>query len=122
MAKRIPLLLTLLISLVLMPGCPLGAGALMGQWAYVNDGKTYGLNLMANGQASSFAMPPDNIALPGTLTWERNGDQFIMNQDYGSGRVIFSGIINSNTSMDGVWMEWIGTFKGDCQSWVANKI
>lgn len=122
MIGRIPLMLTLVLVLILLPGCPITASALLGNWTYMNDGISYGLTLLPNGQASSFPIAGFNVTLPGTLTWERNGDQFVMNQDYGSGRVIFSGLIVSNTSLDGIWMEWIGTSKGDCQNWLADKM
>lgn len=49
-----------------------------------------GLELKANGEAETFVMPPGTTALSGTFTWEVRGDHFLMFQDTGTQRIIFS--------------------------------
>jgi len=122
MYARLALMTILILALGLLSGCPNAENALLGQWAYINDGVSYGLTLSANGQASSFPLQGFNATLPGTLTWEVKGDKFVMNQVHGSGRVIYCALLDSNINLKGVWMEWTGASKGASQEWVANKM
>lgn len=71
MLPRIAILASLLVSLVLLPGCP-GASALVGTWAFTIETTLVGIALNADGSAAAVPIPPNNTLLDGTLSWEAN--------------------------------------------------
>jgi len=120
MAKRIFLFGVLIASLVLMPGCPGAGSAFVGTWLLTVNGTDYGLEVLPNGEATSFAV---NATLGGTLKWFADGDQFIMNQDNAGAGLIYSG----NISMDGEFIAgarviWTGQNLGTGATWSAARI
>jgi len=119
MTKRFALLVTLVLLQVLLTGCP-GGSLLVGTWT-ITVGGDYGLTLMADGTATSFAIPPLSSGLPGALSWEQNGTEFILRQDGGGPSGIYAGRLTDNTSMSGGWVLWEGTHTGDGGKWSAVK-
>jgi len=118
MTKRIALLATLILTLVLLPGCP-GASALVGTWVLTMNATEFGLELMADGTATSFTV---DSALDGTLQWWENGDQIILNQNSAGSRKISTGlIVAGGTVMTGPSLVWQGTGEGTTVAWSAEK-
>jgi hypothetical protein len=120
MTKRIFLFGFLIVSLVLMQGCPGAGSAFIGMWLLTVNGTDYGLEVLPNGEATSFAV---NATLGGTLKWFADGDQFIMNQDNSGIALIYSGRL----SMDGEFMVgarviWLGQNQGTGATWSAARI
>lgn len=120
MTKRIAILTTLILSSVLLPGCP-GVSPLVGTWTFTIAGGDYGFTLMADGTATSFAIPPLMSGLLGALSWEQNGTEFILRQDGGGPSVLFVGRVVGNTSISGAWVQWEGNHTGDGGEWSAVK-
>lgn len=119
MTKRIALLTTLILSLVLLPGCPGTVSALVGTWALSMNATEFGLELMPDGTATSFML---DSTLEGTLRWWENGDQFILNQDATGSRTIYTGlIVAGSTAMAGSSLVWQGSGEGTVDTWSAGK-
>jgi len=120
MIRRISLLTTLALAILCLTGCP-GVSQLVGTWTMTFGGGDFGLTLMADGTATSFAIPPLSSGLLGALTWERNGTEFLLRQDGGGPSVIYIGRITDNTSISGGWVQWEGNHTGDGGEWNAVK-
>ncbi len=121
MTKRIALLATLILSLVLLPGCP-GVSPLVGIWIFTLGGMDAELELMANGDANSYVLPGNPAGgLGGTLAWEAYGTEFILRQDAGPNFAVFVGRISGDTSISGVWIQWEGQNAGLSGTWTAVK-
>lgn len=116
MTKRMALLFTLILSLVILPGCP-AVSALVGVWTFTTF-TDIGINLMADGTATSFASPG---ILLGDLTWEASGSEFIMRIDIGQDDLMYVGHIESDTTMNGAYVFWDGGSQGQSGVWTAVK-
>ena len=118
MTKRIALLTILILSLVLLPGCPGAGSALVGTWILTTNSFDYGLELHADGTATSFMI---DFVYCCTLTWEVRGTEFIMRVVNSNDSYIFVGRIESETSMSGGWIIWEGMSEGESALWTAVK-
>jgi len=120
MAKRLVLFGVLIVSLVLMPGCPGAGSAFVGTWVLTVNGTDYGLEVLPNGEATSFAV---NATLGGTLKWFADGDQFIMNQDNAGSSLMYTGGISMDgSSMAGGRVIWSGQNTGNGTTWSAARM
>jgi len=122
MTKRTALLTMLIVSLVILPGCPEGSG-LVGDWTMIVSyiAGDVGLNLLANGEAASFIAPGGSTPLDGTLTWEVNGSEFILRQVIPQGDAIYIGRLVGDSSISGVFIVWDGQVIGTHGTWSAVK-
>jgi hypothetical protein len=120
MPKHLMLFAALLVTLVFLPGCP-GVSPLVGTWTFTIAGGDYGVTLMANGSATSFAIPPLMSGLLGALSWEQNGTEFLLRQDGGGPSGIYVGRVTDNSSITGGWVLWEGTHTGEGGAWDAVK-
>jgi len=116
MTKRIALLTTLIVSLVLLPGCP-GVNPLVGTWVFNVQGVNRTVILSADGMALS-------TDFEGLLTWGVDGSEFRMGQfQSDDSRFAWTGRVNSESNgMSGWWIIWEGgAAEGMCDSWTAAK-
>ena len=98
MTKRIAILVTLVLSLVALPGCPGAEG--LGVWGFLPEGNSdlRGLDLRASGSAVQVALSNANFA--GTLTWEQiTASEILIRQNSGADSWIFYFRLTSGTSM-----------------------
>lgn len=120
MRKRIICTTALLLTLSLLPGCPGAGNQLVGSWIvtadFLND--TFGLQLNANGTATSFNAP---ILLLGDFTWEVNGTEFILRQEYSGSWNSYIARVTSDTFLQGGWVTWEGGLTGNGGVWSAVK-
>lgn len=119
MRKCTALLATLILTLSLLPGCPGAGSPLVGTWRLAWGMAEYGVELLPDGTATSFMI--DGV-FEGTLRWWENGDQLVINQDFGPTRILFTGSVqNSSTYVEGLSLVWDSANPGTTTSWYANK-
>ena len=120
MTKRIALFATLILSLVLLPGCPGGVpSALVGSWIITSGGDDSGLQLNANGEAIPFFI---DSKLTGVLTWEADGTRVLIHQVIvGEGTFIYAAFLTSDTTMSGASVGWEGSVLGLSNTFTAVK-
>ena len=120
MTKRMALLSTLIVSLVLLPGCPGGVSALLGTWVFTINQVATGIELKANGEVELFSIA-NGPTLFGTINWEVNGSRFILSQFFSNNRTAYIAENTSNTMMSGAWVTWAGPGVGGSDTWNAVK-
>jgi hypothetical protein len=99
MTRRIALFGALILSLVVLPGCPDASSAQIGTWAMsMVGGSDIGLEIQASGMASVFLM---GTTLDRTFTWEVNGSEFLLRQVLDDNMWIVVANIDSDTSLNG---------------------
>ena len=118
MAKRIALLTTLILSLVLLPGCPNPGSALAGTWVFTIGGLDLGMQLNANGEAVPFMI---DINTSGTFTWSVDGTRMTLDQVDGIDNTVWEARLTSDTMMFGAFVTWAGVFVGDSNTFSAVK-
>lgn len=105
------------ILLLTFSGCPGSDSPFVGTWIVSIDGLDRGLEILPNGQATSFTV---DTMLAGTFSWFVDGDQFIMNQDTGASRLIYSAQFGMNDdSMTGAFVVWAGQGFYQSNQWNA---
>jgi hypothetical protein len=118
MPIRIVLLATLILSLVILPGCP-SAG--LGAWIVLIDGvvNSIGAELAANGDV----LPVSGLQpFGGTVTWSRISDsEILFRQTVANDLWIYYGTLDSDTTMSGGWMKVVGNGAGSGGLWSATK-
>jgi len=121
MKRRIALLSMLILSLVLLPGCPSAGSALVGGWKMTFSGNLhYGIQLNANGEATSFVV--DQFTLGGTLTWDIVGTRVLIHQDIANSRTVYAAELTSDTTMSGAYVRWSAQGLGISGTWTAVKL
>ena len=106
MPKRIALLTMLILSLVLLPGCPGAGSALVGSWVITFSNTDYGLQINANGEAIPFML--DQI-FGGTFTWEVEGTRVLLHHVLGGNEILWTAELTSDTTkMTGAWINYFG--------------
>ena len=120
MTKRTALLTTLILSLVLLPGCPgtpTAGSAAVGDWLITYNNLVFGLELKANGEAVPI---PLGQPLAGTFTWEVVGTGVVMYQEFANEKVVWAAELTSDTTMNGAFIVWAGNI-GVTHTWDAVK-
>ena len=117
MTKRIALLTTLLLSLVLMPGCPETGSVLVGDWIITVGSLDHGLQINADGTATSYML--DDI-FPGTFTWKVDGTRVIFHHVSSVNKLVWVAELTSETTMNGAAVFWAGSV-GSNYNWSAVK-
>lgn len=118
MTKRIALLSTLILSLVLLPGCPGAVSAFVGSWIITTSSNDWGLQINTNGEAIPFTV---DLNLGGTWTWEVEGTRVVLHQAGGIGQNIWAAELTSETTMTGAWLSWEGQDYGNSNTFTAVK-
>lgn len=117
-ARRITLVITLAM-LSTASGCPGAPSALLGAWTFTIGMTNTGVNLLPNGEATSFLI---DATLMGELNWEVEGSRFILNLLTQEGnRFAYIGTITSDTAMNGGSVIWAGPGTGNSNTWSAVK-
>jgi len=119
MFPRIALFTTLILSLVLLPGCPGAAAVVVGTWTITINGVTSAdLTIQADGTAVS-------IPLTGTFTWNLDGTRVLLEQVHPHFSRVWSAELTSDTTMDGANVLWKGSTSvstvGDSQTFTGVK-
>ena len=123
MRKRIVMVGLLVVLVLLLPSCPGTPSPLVGVWTLVLGSDTIGLELNADGSASSFPSPD---TLDGVLSWEINGTEFILrrvkeNPMGPSVSVLYVGRLVNDSSIYGAWIHWEGGPYGSSGLFSAEK-
>ncbi len=126
MTRCIALFTPLVISIILMSGCPVPAevpSVLVGAWTYTEGGGSLpiGINLLADGTVTQFQID-NGPALPSPLTWEVDGTEFTMRAGPNGARIIYGGRVTSDTSISGARVVWEGLGTGSANTWTAVKM
>ena len=121
MTKRIALLSTLILSLVLLPGCPGTPSAGLGVWIILIDGipNSIGAELTANGDV----LPALGLSfMGGTVTWEQITDsEILIRQVVVNDLTVYYATLDSDTMMSGGWVKVDGIGEGGGGAWSATK-
>jgi hypothetical protein len=118
MVKRVVLTLGLVVAVLFVSGCPGAFSPLVGTWSLSTGGGFFGLELKADGTATSFLMT--NI-LSGPLTWEINGSEFTLRHEATNSNYVYVGRVTDNSSISGAWVIWEGSNIESSDSWSATK-
>lgn len=119
MIKRKALLATLIVSLVLLPGCPGTVASVVGTWTLTINGVTSaGITLQTDGTAVS-------SLITGEFTWKLDGTRVLLEQVHPHFSRVWSAELTSDTTMTGANVMWKGSTSvstvGDSQTFTGLK-
>lgn len=120
MFPRIAIIATLILPLLLLPGCPVNS-ELVGLWTVILtvefQSDVFEWTLNADGTGTFFLIDGTPV---GNLTWEAAGDKITVYRDTSVGSVAYIGTVNNGVASGG-FVNWIGPETGSGGSWSAEK-
>lgn len=126
MQKRLVMGALLSVALVGLTGCP-PIQVSPGTWLFTidyeagDDISVVALILQDGGTTQNPDPRPADVGLfAGTLTWMQNGTIFTMSQVADSDSRVYTGAVNSSTSMEGIWTATAGFVSSG--TWSAEKL